>query len=559
LLCIQKEKQMPRQRKSAGRQENSLVERTLESIPGVDPAGNAGQESLLTTILRAGEMLAAPQCRKEPGHLSVSHATPEGGDITAVPEDFSGLLDIVEQITCLLQNDERLAAQVAALPKAFGTGDNLRFLFYNLFPGWPRQKQLGPDGKPVLSEREVEILFYAARDLTHEEIGVRMGISVQTVHTHFRNIFKKLGVHKPMRAVARASAMGYLDWSVNELVFANIRAHARACSPFDLFCMFIGTLYPPPVESEVQPLAAFGLLLLTLSGATLRQLHGDLRPTPPERGAVCEVDARGNIVRTFGAEQMEIARSISIAPRRSRQHGFTPGNLFVAHDMHPQQGLNRAAISEFTPTGTYVRTFCGSDEVGTRMVGPLSLAFAADGRLLVSSGWLTDSILAFEANGDTVKPFAKGCYVQIGVSASGYVYGAQHGDDPMGVIHVFDGTGQLVQRLGLDLKEGVLQGLAVDSRDHIFVSHGVHFRRVIEELDPDGKSVRVLTVQGFHDGRLAVDAQNRLILPCYLSGDVKTVLPDGTIEKTIDLQGKVKPLEVMVGKDGRFWVCGSVA
>jgi DNA-binding NarL/FixJ family response regulator len=44
-----------------------------------------------------------------------------------------------------------------------------------------------------LSRRELEVTHYLSRGLSDNEIGERLYISRQTVHTHIKNIYRKLG------------------------------------------------------------------------------------------------------------------------------------------------------------------------------------------------------------------------------------------------------------------------------------------------------------------------------------------------------------------------------
>lgn len=64
--------------------------------------------------------------------------------------------------------------------------------------------------KPALKEiadltpREHEILHYLARGLTNKEISVAAHLAVDTVKTHLRNIFRKLGVKNRSQAISLA-------------------------------------------------------------------------------------------------------------------------------------------------------------------------------------------------------------------------------------------------------------------------------------------------------------------------------------------------------------------
>ena len=61
-----------------------------------------------------------------------------------------------------------------------------------------------------LSQREVEVLRLVAQGFVAEEIGARLGISVNTVRTHIRNVYGKLSVNHQGQAVSTAHRLGYL-------------------------------------------------------------------------------------------------------------------------------------------------------------------------------------------------------------------------------------------------------------------------------------------------------------------------------------------------------------
>lgn len=53
-----------------------------------------------------------------------------------------------------------------------------------------------------LTPREQQMLDYLSRGLSYERIAEAAGISFETVKTHARRIFRKLGVHSRAEAVA---------------------------------------------------------------------------------------------------------------------------------------------------------------------------------------------------------------------------------------------------------------------------------------------------------------------------------------------------------------------
>lgn len=61
-----------------------------------------------------------------------------------------------------------------------------------------------PIGRLNLSEREQEMLRGLVRGLSYRQVADACGISIDTVRTHVRNIYRKLQVHSVAQAVSRA-------------------------------------------------------------------------------------------------------------------------------------------------------------------------------------------------------------------------------------------------------------------------------------------------------------------------------------------------------------------
>ena len=69
-----------------------------------------------------------------------------------------------------------------------------------------------------LSRRELDVIYYVTKGLSDDEIGEKLSISRQTVHTHIKNIYKKLGVRSRVelyRRVIQSSYPGIFDREVN--------------------------------------------------------------------------------------------------------------------------------------------------------------------------------------------------------------------------------------------------------------------------------------------------------------------------------------------------------
>jgi DNA-binding CsgD family transcriptional regulator len=56
----------------------------------------------------------------------------------------------------------------------------------------------------ALTKRECDVVGLLARGCSYSQIGERLGISVHTVTTHIKNMYRKLDVHSAGAAVMRA-------------------------------------------------------------------------------------------------------------------------------------------------------------------------------------------------------------------------------------------------------------------------------------------------------------------------------------------------------------------
>lgn len=80
-------------------------------------------------------------------------------------------------------------------------------------PDAARRSPAEPAAQPLiepLSERELEVLRMLATDLDGPEIASRLFVSLNTMRTHTKNIFAKLGVNSRRAAVTRAAELGLL-------------------------------------------------------------------------------------------------------------------------------------------------------------------------------------------------------------------------------------------------------------------------------------------------------------------------------------------------------------
>ena len=59
-----------------------------------------------------------------------------------------------------------------------------------------------------LTCREVDVLGLLARGCTYSQVGDRLCMSVHTVESHVKNVYRKLEVHSARAAVWRAVELG---------------------------------------------------------------------------------------------------------------------------------------------------------------------------------------------------------------------------------------------------------------------------------------------------------------------------------------------------------------
>jgi len=67
------------------------------------------------------------------------------------------------------------------------------------------------DSSASLTPREIEVLELAAEGTSIPELGAELALSPDTVRTHLKNIYAKLGVHNRTSAVTRAMRLGLIN------------------------------------------------------------------------------------------------------------------------------------------------------------------------------------------------------------------------------------------------------------------------------------------------------------------------------------------------------------
>jgi DNA-binding NarL/FixJ family response regulator len=76
--------------------------------------------------------------------------------------------------------------------------------------GTPQVARLGSDGGPSLTDRELQVLQGMSRGRSNGEIGEELFLSEDTIKTHARRLFKKLGARDRAHAVAVGFRHGFV-------------------------------------------------------------------------------------------------------------------------------------------------------------------------------------------------------------------------------------------------------------------------------------------------------------------------------------------------------------
>jgi LuxR family maltose regulon positive regulatory protein len=67
--------------------------------------------------------------------------------------------------------------------------------------------ETGEKPDALLSGREIEVLQSLARGLSYEEIGQQLFLSLNTIQSHVKSIYRKLLVNKRVHAIEKAREM----------------------------------------------------------------------------------------------------------------------------------------------------------------------------------------------------------------------------------------------------------------------------------------------------------------------------------------------------------------
>lgn len=179
---------------------NERTHHGIESVTDLvarllDAAEAAGRNGAVIDIL-----VVQALAQDAAGARSVALASLTRAFALAEPEGYTRVfLDEGAPIARLLKEAAKRApagSYVAMLQSAFVTV--------------PRSTSMGPRLVEPLSERELEILRLLATELSGPEIANHLVVSLNTVRTHTKNVFAKLGVNSRRAAVRRGEELALL-------------------------------------------------------------------------------------------------------------------------------------------------------------------------------------------------------------------------------------------------------------------------------------------------------------------------------------------------------------
>lgn len=189
------------------------VRRSVASVPGVERVSAAG----------SGEEVLARYPLERPSLVLMDVRMPGMGGVEAIRRLLAAHPHAVIVMLTMGEDIEGIAASVALgargyLPKDASREETAAVIGLALtpvqqpassssMPMWPR-----PAGDvPLLTEREVEVLDGMSRGRSNSQIGGELYLSEDTIKTHARRLFRKMGAADRAQAVALGFRWGLLS------------------------------------------------------------------------------------------------------------------------------------------------------------------------------------------------------------------------------------------------------------------------------------------------------------------------------------------------------------
>jgi DNA-binding NarL/FixJ family response regulator len=184
------------------------LRRAVATIPGVDrvSVAGSGEEGLVRWGAEQPDLVLLDVRMPGIGGVEAARriltASPQAGVIMmTMAEDVEGVARAVNAgARGYLVKDASREELSAMVTQALADSSARRSA--------PRARPDSPGGMPVLTERELQVLRGMGRGRSNSEIGKELYLSEDTVKTHARRLFRKLGAADRAQAVAMGFRWG---------------------------------------------------------------------------------------------------------------------------------------------------------------------------------------------------------------------------------------------------------------------------------------------------------------------------------------------------------------
>ena len=184
------------------------LRRAVATIPGVDrvSVAGSGEEGLVRWGAEQPDLVLLDVRMPGIGGVETARriltASPQAGVIMmTMAEDVEGVARAVNAgARGYLVKDASREELSAMVTQALADSSARRSA--------PRPRPDAPGGMPVLTERELQVLRGMGRGRSNSEIGKELYLSEDTVKTHARRLFRKLGAADRAQAVAMGFRWG---------------------------------------------------------------------------------------------------------------------------------------------------------------------------------------------------------------------------------------------------------------------------------------------------------------------------------------------------------------
>lgn len=198
----------------------ALLRRRVSALPDYQVSGETGSiaGALAACQPRAPRIVLVDLELEDGNGIDLIRALADSATLMLVISVFGDETSVLAAIEAgahgyLLKDDSETDIG-AALTQLVAGGSPIspfiaRHLLQRLRPAAPASPSAEPDS--ALSDREREVLNLASRGYTYGEIADLLDVSLNTVSSYTRRVYRKLAVHSRSAAVFEAQRLGLID------------------------------------------------------------------------------------------------------------------------------------------------------------------------------------------------------------------------------------------------------------------------------------------------------------------------------------------------------------